>query len=210
MMNLTAHRAFSLLELLVAIAIIAIVTGLSIAGYGKFTAHAQNMRCVEFVHQTKTALEHLYQRDNAWPPLLQKEASGGDGKLDADAGAQLAKAGLMSLTFRSREREDGSKEYRLTGHDRFGVVTPWAMDYIKHHDSASLSSKLPAGGTIQDHILHYAIDLDYDGMTEVMHGHDGNKARVRAQACVWSYGRDGKPNTKDDIRSWSKGQEAIW
>ena len=47
-------------------------------------------------------------------------------------------------------------------------------------------------------------------MTEVMHGHDGNKARVRAQACVWSYGRDGKPNTKDDIRSWSKGQEAIW
>ena len=84
MMNLTAHRAFSLLELLVAIAIIAIVTGLSIAGYGKFTAHAQNMRCVEFVHQTKTALEHLYQRDNAWPPLLQKEASGGDGKLDAE------------------------------------------------------------------------------------------------------------------------------
>ena len=82
MTNQTAHRAFSLLELLVSIAIIAIVTGLSIAGYGKFTAHAQNMRCVEFVHQTKTALEHLYQRDDAWPPLLQKEASGEGGNIN--------------------------------------------------------------------------------------------------------------------------------
>lgn len=207
MMNLTAPRAFSLLELLVAIAIIAIVTGLSIAGYGKFTARAQNMRCVEFVHQTKMALEQLHQRDDAWPPALQAAAANGDGKLDARAGAALAKGGVMSLTYGLTENSDGSKTYVLKGHDRFGVVTPWAMDYIKHHDSASLSSKLPAGGNIQDHILRYAIDLDYDGITEVAHGHDGGMVQVRAQACVWSYGRDGKPNTKDDVRSWSRGQE---
>ncbi len=208
MMNLTAHRAFSLIELLVSIAIIAILTGLSIAAYGRFTAKAQNTRCVELVHQARTALEHLYQRDDAWPRPLLAEASGGDGKLDSVAGAQLAKAGVMSLTYRAAANSDGTKSYKLTGHDRFGVVTPWAMDYITHHaDSAALASRLPAGGTIQDHILHYAIDLDYDGVTEVASGYDGVKKKVRAQACVWSYGRDGKPNTKDDIRSWSKGQE---
>jgi len=202
MTNAKSHTAFSLIELLVSIAIIAIITGMSIAAYGKFTASAQNTRCIEFVHQVRTALEQIYQGSDSWPPALQAAAENGNGKLDKVAGAVLVKCKMMSLTHGLTENPDGTK-----GHDRFGIVTPWAMDYIVHHDSASLSSKLPGGGTIEDHILRYAIDLDYDGITEVAHGHDGGTARVRAQACVWSYGRDGKPNTKDDVRSWSKGQE---
>ena len=213
MTNPTAHRAFSLIELLVSIAIIAIITGLSMAAYGKFTSRAQNMRCVEFVHQTKSALENLYWHYNGWPPVLQNEAAGGDGRLSASAGTALAmpppdsKRGMMSLTYASVKKDDGTREYVLTGHDRFGVVTPWAADYIIHHESASLSSKLPGGGKIQDHVLRFSIDIDGDGITEVAHGYDGGKASVRAQACVWSYGRDGKKDTKDDIRSWAKGQE---
>ena len=206
MMNAKSQRAFSLIELLVSIAIIAIITGLSMAAYGKFTARAQNTRCIEFVHQVRTALEQIYQGGEGWPPALQAAAASGDGRLDAKAGAVLAQ-GRMSLTYGLKDNDDGTQSYVLKGHDRFGVVTPWAMDYIVHHDSASLSSKLPGGGTIQDHILHFAIDLDYDGITEVANGHDGGNARVRAQACVWSYGRDGVPNTKDDVRSWAKGQE---
>ena len=202
-----SHGAFSLIELLVAIGIISIITALSMAAYGKFTARAQNTRCVEFVHQVRTALEQIYQGSDSWPPALQAGAASGDGRLDAKAGAALATGKKMSLTHGTTDNADGSKTYVLKGHDRFGIVTPWAMDYIVHHDSASLSSKLPGGGTIQDHILRYAIDLDYDGITEVAHGYDGGSARVRAQACVWSYGRDGVPNTKDDIRSWAKGQE---
>ena len=49
--------------------------------------------------------------------------------------------------------------------------------------------------------------IDYDGITETAFGYGGKVAKVRALACVWSYGRDGKPGTKDDIRSWAKGQE---
>ena len=206
MMNAKSHTAFSLIELLVSIAIIAIITGMSIAAYGKFTASAQTTRCIEFVHQVRTALEQIYQGGDGWPPALQKEAANGNGRLDAKAGAVLAR-GKMSLTYGLTENDDGTRTHVLKGHDRFGVVTPWAMDYIVHHDTAALSSKLPGGGTIQDHILRYAIDLDYDGITEVAHGYDGGSARVRAQACVWSYGRDGVPNTKDDVRSWAKGQE---
>ena len=206
MMNAKSHTAFSLIELLVSIGIVAIITGLSMAAYGKFTARAQNTRCIEFVHQVRTALEQIYQERDGWPSALQASAASGDGRLDAKAGAALAQ-GRMSLTYGSTDNADGTQSYVLKGHDRFGVVTPWAMDYIVHHDSASLSSKLPGGGTIQDHILHFAIDLDYDGITEVANGHDGGNARVRAQACVWSYGRDGVPNTKDDVRSWAKGQE---
>ena len=57
MMNAKSHTAFSLIELLVSIGIVAIITGLSMAAYGKFTARAQNTRCIEFVHQVRTALE---------------------------------------------------------------------------------------------------------------------------------------------------------
>lgn len=206
MTNTKSRAAFSLIELLVSIGIVAIITGLSMAAYGKFTARAQNTRCIEYVHQVRTALEQIYQERDGWPSALQAAAASGDGRLDAKAGAVLAQ-GRMSLTYGLVDNADGTQSYVLKGHDRFGVVTPWAMDYIVHHDSASLSSKLPGGGTIQDHILHFAIDLDYDGITEVANGHDGGNARVRAQACVWSYGRDGVPNTKDDVRSWAKGQE---
>ena len=206
MTNTKSRAAFSLIELLVSIGIVAIITGLSMAAYGKFTARAQNTRCIEFVHQVRTALEQIYQERDGWPSALQTAAASGDGRLDAKAGAVLAQ-GRMSLTYGLKDNDDGTQSYVLKGHDRFGVVTPWAMDYIVHHDSASLSSKLPGGGTIEDHILRFAIDLDYDGITEVAHGYDGGVARVRAQACAWSYGRDGVPNTKDDVRSWAKGQE---
>lgn len=206
MMNAKSQMAFSLIELLVSIAIVAIITGLSMAAYGKFTAKAQTTRCIEFVHQVRTALEQIYQGSDAWPPSLQAAAENGDGLLDEKAGAVLAR-GKMSLTYGLTDNDDGTSTYELKGHDRHGIVTPWAMDYITHHSSADKKSKLPGGGTIEDHILRFAIDLDYDGITEVAHGYDGGRARVRAQACVWSYGRDGKPNTKDDVRSWAKGQE---
>ena len=61
MTNTKSRAAFSLIELLVSIGIVAIITGLSMAAYGKFTARAQNTRCIEFVHQVRTALEQIYQ-----------------------------------------------------------------------------------------------------------------------------------------------------
>ena len=79
MMNAKSHTAFSLIELLVSIGIVAIITGLSMAAYGKFTAQAQKTRCVEFVHQVRTALEQIYQGSDGWPPVLQAAAANGDG-----------------------------------------------------------------------------------------------------------------------------------
>lgn len=201
------QKGFSLVELLVVIAIIAIITGVSMAGYWKFVGHAQNVRGVELVHQTRTAIQTIYQKDNAWPRLLLASASGGDGRLDSRTAGALAKSGVMSLSSKKTKRSDGGYDYVLIGHDRFGVVTPWAMDYITRHSNATSGSRIPTGGTLQDHIIRFAVDLDYDGITETAFGYGGKVAKVRALACVWSYGRDGKPGTKDDIRSWAKGQE---
>jgi prepilin-type N-terminal cleavage/methylation domain-containing protein len=202
-----AKRGFTLIELLVVIGIIAIITGVSMAGYWKFVARAQNVRCIELVHQTKTAIQTIYQKENAWPRLLLGTASGGNGMLDSRAAGALAKSGVMALSCKKTERSEGGYDYVLIGHDRFGVVTPWAMDYITRHSNVDSGSTIPTGGKLQDHIIRFAIDLDYDGITETAFGYGGNPARVRALTCVWSYGKDGKPGTEDDIRSWAKGQE---
>ena len=70
----------------------------------------------------------------------------------------------------------------------------------------SLATPVPAGGTIEDHILRFAVDDDLDGIVQIS-GADGLSASVRASAAVWCCGRDGKFGTKDDLKSWSKGQE---
>ena len=101
-MNAKSHAAFSLIELLVSIAIIAIITGLSIAAYGKFTAKAQTTRCIEYVHQVRTALEQIYQGGDGWPPALQASAANGDSGCDERSRVQSRLAASASPDFASQ------------------------------------------------------------------------------------------------------------
>ena len=80
------------------------------------------------------------------------------------------------------------------------------MKRLAARGTVALSTKVPSGGTIQDHRLRFAIDDDLDGIVKASpEGYDS--VRVRANAIVWCAGRDGKFGTKDDLRSWAKGQE---
>ena len=81
------------------------------------------------------------------------------------------------------------------------------MDVIKRNSSAGDGTAVPSGGTIATHRLRFALDTDYDGITEVNGEIEGGGRRVRASACVWCSGYDGKFGTKDDVRSWTKDQE---
>lgn len=207
-MQKSSHSGFTLIEMLVVVGIIAVLIGASMGAYTAFVRQAQRQRAVEQVYQVKTALSQIVQQDDAWPPLLL-QANKGDHLLGQKAGASLAKRKVMQLTARITRNADGGNDYILTGHDRFGIVTPWAMDVIKHMGTAAnLSSKVATGGTIKDHILRFAIDDDRDGFTEINHPELGGKSiKVRAMACVWCLGRDGKANTSDDVRSWTKAME---
>ena len=116
------------------------------------------------------------------------------------------------MTLTTNNEKDKSKATQLAGYDCFGIVTPWALAEIKRRgSSASLSTKVSGGGTIQDHILRYAIDLDGDGVISgVQVG--GESVDIRANAVVWCCGKDGKIEAyseglkADDIYSWTVGQ----
>lgn len=193
-------KGFTLIEMLVVIGIIAVLIGASFGGYSAFVKKAARARCVELVSNVHTALESVYLKEGAWPRAILSGA--GEGVLKSDVGAALAKRGALSLTWRKTERE-GESFYELTGNDRFGVVSPWAMDVIRHKSSVTDGTPVPSGGTIADHRLRYAIDTEEKGVTEVR----DKSVRVRATACVWCCGADGKFGTKDDVNSWTPEQE---
>ena len=201
-------KGFTLIEMLVVIGIIAVLTGAGLAGFSKMRATAERAKVQELVSNTATALSALYQAEGSWPKRLVNPAASGDGKLDADAATPLARGKYMSLTHESASAD--GKQVRLTGLDKLGVVDPWAAAVIKRRgSSASLGDKVPGAGTVQDHLLHYAIDLDGDGITEANVG--GKALKIRASAVVWGAGKDGKMESyydglkRDDVYSWTPG-----
>ena len=198
------RRGFTLIEVLVVIGIIATLMGVMLASVSTFLKSADKALCKELVANTATALTALYQKEGAWPRALIK-GHNGNNMLDEHAALPLAKGKYMTLTMNDDKTQ-------LAGYDRFGVVSPWAFTVIKNRGtSASLSTKVPGGGTIQDHILRYALDLDGDGVIEGAPV-GGETIDIRATAVVWCCGKDGKIEAyaaglrKDDVYSWTIGQ----
>lgn len=202
-----SRRGFSLIEMLVVLGILAVLAGAGLGGYSFATRRAEQARVRELVSNVATALNVLYQRQNRWPPSLLSESQG-NGRLTARAAACLAVNNLMSLS---------SNNGVLSGLDRCGIVTPWATAVLKRLSTgdSGLSAKVPSGGTVQDHQLHFAIDDDGDGIVLVRLG--SGTRRVRSNAVVWSWGMNGKEDDyeasmagrgkADDVFSWSRGQE---
>lgn len=195
-------KAFTLVEMLVVIGIIAVLTAATIGGYSKITATAEKTKCRELVSNVAIAMTTYFQRNGAWPSILVKNGKT-DGELDENVAYALKD--YISLNADTNAQ-------KLKGLDKFGIVTPWATEVIKRRgSSAAVTDKVPSGGSIKDHILHYAIDLDGDGIIENA-SVGGESVSVRATAIVWCCGKDGiieaytRGLRKDDIHSWTKGQ----
>ena len=197
------HTGFTLIEMLVVIGIIVVLTGASLAGFSKMRATAERAKVQELVSNVATAMTALFQQEGVWPKrLLANGAS--DGVLDANAALPLAKKGYLSLTL-------NSEETALGGLDRFGIVDPWGAAIIKRRGTAaSLTDKVNGSFTVEDHLLHYALDVDGDGFVQGA-SVGGESVNVRASAIVWCAGKDGKMERytnglrRDDIYSWTPG-----
>ena len=203
-------RGFTLVEMLVVIGIIAVLIGASIGGYSAVTKTAERAKCQELVSNAATALTQLYQQEGNWPKRLALNG-GSDGQLDAEAAMPLAKGKYFSLT-----TTGGGRNMKLAGLDKFGIVTPWATAVLKRKgSSAQITDPINSVSTVKDHILHYALDLDGDG---VIKGANigGQSVDIRATAAVWCIGKaggnKGQPwpyqvgQKKGDVYSWAPGQ----
>lgn len=200
-------KGFTLVEMLVVIGIIAIIAAALSAGYSSVTKTAQKTRGAELVSNVATSLSAIYQEKGRWPKPLVDGNGKDEYRLGSEQGAMLAKHGGFSLSYK---KDSSSGKYRLTGHDKFGVLDPWAAAVMKSKASATLTTKVPSGGTIGDHIVRYAVDTD--GLGYVDAKVCGKQVRVRAAAIVWSCGPDGvfqpfeQMGRSDDIFSFTMGQ----
>lgn len=205
------RKGFTLVEMLVVVGIIAILIAASIGGYSSFIKKAARTRCSELVHDVQVALVAVMQKEDAWPrAILSAQGAPKDGIFTKEAGAALAKRGALSLSYKKTTDENGATVYELTGNDRYGIVTPWAADLVKRN-----ATKDKNGHSIEDHRLHFAVDDDFDGITDATVG--GVGIQVRASAIVWCCGEDGvisaypyagggSGGKTDDVYSWAPEQ----
>ena len=188
-----ARRAFTLIEMLVVIGILAILVGIGMNTFSGSTRRAQQARAQALVGDVSTALEAILQREGSFPRRILDVGESG-GAMDEKMAYELARRKVMSLTY-----DDSSK--KTIGIDRCGVVSPWAQDVIKRNGSAGSSTAVPSGGTIQDHVVRFAVDVDGDGYIEL--SGKGGSSRIRASAIAWCCGPDGEDALKFE---YSKGR----
>lgn len=196
-------KGFTLVEMLVVIGIIAVLVGASIGGFSSAIKAAEKTKASELVSNAATALSAVYQQTGYWPRIIAARGES-DGKLDVDVAPALE--GYFSMNISNGQ---------LVGLDRFGIISPWATAALKKAgkdatDTTIVSRAKDGAHTVADHILHYAVDIDGDGIVEASVG--GESVSIRATAVVWCAGKDGLMETYsnrrrgDDIYSWAPGQ----
>lgn len=206
-------NGFTLIEMLVVIGIIAILSGAIILGMGKIQKTAQKTKALESVSNAATALGVIFQTEMNWPNVLISKSGQ---QLDQEVAKVFVRFKLLGVSYDTKAYNAFTRKgtITLTGADRCGIADPWATTVLKNSSSANASSKVPTGGTVQDHLIWYAVDTDGDGITEASVG--GVNVRVRAPAIAWCAGADGKlgpygrhsKEGQDDVYSWARGQEA--
>lgn len=187
-------KGFSLVEILVVLGILGLIMSALLYAHSSAPEKANKAKCHNFVKDVETVLGLV-----EWTPRLYSGMNSDNG-LDEETAYPIA----AKLEYRV-------KDGKMIGYGRFGVVTPWAENAIKERgSSASLSTPVPSGGTVEDHRLRYSLDADGDGITEAVVG--GETIRIRANVAVWCSGADGKiePYTEglrsDDVYSWTSAQ----
>ncbi len=224
----TRRSGFTLIEMMVVIGIIGIIAAVLTGGYTYAVKSAQRAKAVEAVSNARSALEMLYQRAEGWPrAVINAQQHNGFFVMDETVAKVFYKYNLLNVDcYGDRGKAIGT--YTLRGADRCGIADPWAQDVLKRADkglngNSLLSREVSTGGTVQDHLIYFAVDKDDDGFVDRSEGAPVNK--VRAKAITWCAGADGglgdcstdkkgkasvngrTVSNGDNVYSWQRAQE---
>lgn len=198
------RKGFTLVELLVVIAIVAVLSSVLIVNLSAARDRAEIAKCQDLVQQVKVALDVCFKKnDGLWSPALIENHNQAGG-LDAKAGYVLATLANMSLHYDKNSR-------RLSGSDKFGILTPWGAAVVQRKGtSCTDSTPVPSvGGTIADHRLRYALSMEGNNTIRGVNPRgtvpgalvDADTVDIRDNVAVWCLGPKGRI-----IRSWGDGQ----
>ena len=223
------QSGFTLIEMMVVIAIIGILAGALFVSFSSIMKSSQKAKATESVSNAKTALEALYLKLNRWPPeVINAQMHEGYRVMDENVAKVLFRYGTLGVDCKETTGQNGTKVYTLRGGDRCGIVDPWALDVLKKADknldgNSLLSRSVPTGGKVQDHRIYFAVDQNDDGFVDKSEGAPVN--RVRAKVITWCAGADGglgdcssdkrgkttvngrTVSNGDNVYSWQRAQE---
>ncbi len=176
-MNGRAHSAFTLIELLVVIAIIGILSAILIPAVIGAIEKAKRGKAKASVNAIKLAWESYYREYGKWPyksPIEGKDEDM-DRTLNRDDVSILSGTGKDPDPLNSKRIVfmDFTPEV-LAG--RRSLTDPWGREY------------------------RFGLDTDYNDVIRL--GCCGTGVDINANVVVWSRGKDGTDNTRDDVRSW--------
>lgn len=216
-------NGFTLIEMLVVIGIIAVLSAAMFGGFNAVVKSARRAKAQEAVSNAATALGIMFQKDGAWPKaILTAPQKNGYFQMGEKVAIAMARHSLMGVNFRKV-----GETYQLLGTDRCGIADPWAIAVLKRMDkgasgSALLNTPVPSGGTVEDHLIYFAVDKNGDG---IVSKDEGAPNDVRAMAIAWCAGADGalvdcttakpvsqsvdgrKATNMDNVYSWRRAQE---
>ena len=170
------RHGFTLIEMLVVIAIIGILAGLLLPALAAARERGRRTKARAMCHQIETA----------WKAYLEDYRSFSDGARDVSGTTQMDDAAVAVLAAQNDTLNPRRRHYMEFTNDEMadGVTDPWSSD----GDVRLYQVRLEAGGTIDSGDIPHRSDEDSsDDLYRVV--------------AVWSTGRnDGNPD--DDVRSW--------
>ena len=183
---------FSLIELMVVIAIIAILSGLIFVGVGRAKESARRTKAKVQIKQLEKAFMAYHDEYGEWPKGLIGYDNASDDQMEYLTGIQLGENAARLL--RGEDIEDLNPReivfydipdgaIRRDKHGTIGLVDPWG------------------------HCFKYMMDFNDDGVAQILFsnsGGDDNLARVSGLGvAVWSQGPDGNDSLQEDnITNW--------
>ena len=200
--NRKSRDGFTLMEMIVVIAIISILMSVLIPSFTHIQKMARQARAQELVSNAATALSLYLQREQYW----HKDIIDSGGEFNHKVCKVLFDAGLLDVTARPKVDDKTGlvsidpKDYSL---DKFGLLDPWGQVRLARKkewlnaSSVDACQDPPTKFKLRDHLLQFRIDSDFDGFvgpSDLWGGAPLGK-KVRASAIVWSRGPKGKDDT---------------
>lgn len=214
-----SHRGFTFIEVLVVMAIIAVLAGLTVAGLGLLNKKKPEIETRTRVQKLTAAVNAWHQRFRRYPPTdarkIQKVAGGSKGIKEVPNELNAGIESLLQALYwetagvdpQLEEKDLGNRdEDQLAGGgvtnqgaNLWEVVDGWGnpLVYFVHTGYTEAVENPPAYlstvGDMEEEVRPEPWKLEGEGRTGF----------AQAQSFqVYSMGPDGLPNTRDDIKGW--------